>query len=550
LSSITILFGTETGNSESASKRLASTLHQAGYNAIVTELSALPPIELPKTRLLLVIVSTFGSGDPPMNAEKMLQHLQKTPALRGVRYGVCALGDSTYQNFAQCGRDYDRWLAECGAERVIELCVCDVDYEQNFPTFQANVFSWLKENGAEFTGYEPPKKKRALGWLKGLLGGRKAEDDAGQLPRVAPASGPKPTLARVLARRRLNGNGSAKETWHYELELEDSDFNYEPGDSIAVHPTNSSADVARFLAQTGLDGAARVLVGETETTFARLLETRDLQRMTSGFQLFLARGRGPLATPGVDADAYRRERHLLEALSEHQDFGPLELDAVLEELLPIAPRLYSTASTPRTNRNVVHLTVETPRYEHDGYRRVGLASGYLCDRVRDGERILVHKVKGTHFRSAPPSADAIWIGPGTGVAPYRAFLAERRLDGGTGRSWLFFGHQHQETDFLYRDEWLAQLEAGSLTRLDCAWSRDQPEKRYVQHLIEEQGAEVWAWIQAGAIVYVCGDKSRMAADVHRTLVRLAETQAGFDRARADEYWKDLEKQGRYRVDVY
>lgn len=550
MSNITILFGTETGNSETAAQRLASALHHAGYHATVTELSAFAPSELPEARLVLVIVSTFGSGDPPMNGEKMLRHLQSRPTLTGMRYGVCALGDSTYQNFAQCGRDYDRVLEECGAERVIELCVCDVDYEENFPHFQGNVFSWLEEHGHEFTGYVPPRTKRGVfGWLRGLLGGGGAgEKDL--LPRVAPASGPKPTPARVLARRRLNGSGSAKETWHYELEVEDPTFNYEPGDCIAVHPTNSSADIARFLDLSGLDGHAKVLFGEAETTLAKVLETRDFQRVTGDFSALLARGRGPLSNPGTDVNRYRHGRHVLEALAEHEGFAPLALDAVLEALLPVAARLYSAASSPKTNPQVVHITVETPRYSHEGHHRVGLASGYLCDRVQDGDRILVHKVKGTHFRNAPPDVDAIWIGPGTGVAPYRGFLAERATERGPGRSWLFFGHQHEKSDFLYGDEWIAARDQGLLARLDCAWSRDQAEKRYVQHLIEEQGANVWAWIQSGAIVYVCGDKQHMAADVHQALVRVVERHGSLSHNEAEEFWKNLEKQNRYRVDVY
>jgi len=551
LSNITILFGTETGNSETAAKRLASALHHAGYHATVGELSAFPPAELPSVRLLLVIVSTFGSGDPPMNAEKMLRHIQGHPNLTGLRYGVCALGDSTYQNFAQCGRDYDRVLEECGAERVIELTVCDVDYEENFPIFQGNLFSWLEQHGKEFSGYVPPQKRKgAFGWLKSLFGGGTSAKEEPKLPRVAPPSGPKPVPARVLSRRRLNGSGSAKETWHYELEVEDPSFDYETGDCVAVHPVNSSADVARFLAATGLDGDTKVLFGDTQTTLAKVLETRDLQRLTGDFAALLARGRGPLSAPGADVNRYRHERFVLEALSEHEGFLPLDIEEVLEALLPVAARLYSVASTPRQNPRVVHLTVETPRYTHDGYQRVGLASGYLCDRVQDGERVAVHKVKGTHFRNAPRDTDVIWIGPGTGVAPYRGFLAERALEPGTGRSWLFFGHQHEATDFLYGEEWKQALQAGVLTKLDCAWSRDQAHKRYVQHLLEEQGAEVWSWILGGAILYVCGDKQKMAADVQRTLVRIAQNHGGFSEEQAEAFWKDLEKNGRYRVDVY
>lgn len=550
MSSITLLFGTETGNSESACKTLAAALHHAGFHVEVTELSAMPPANLAQARLLLVVTSTYGSGDAPINAEKMLTHLKAHPPLAGVRYGVCALGDSTYPNFAQCGRDYDRLLSECGAQRVIDLCVCDVDYEEYFPNFQNNVLAWLATNGSEFAGYAPPRPKKGLGgFFKHLFGGGQSASVAPPIPRVAAPSGSTPIAARVARRKRLNGSGSKKETWHYELTIEDPNFSYEAGDCIAIHPVNSSDDVTRFVDMTGLEPQSPVLFGTAQTTLAKLLETRDLQRITGEFAALMARGSGPLSSPGTDAKAYRHDRHLLEALSEHPGVR-VGLDEVLEALLPIASRLYSVASSPRTAAREVHLTVETPRYEHAGYKRVGLASGYLCDRVQDGEQILVHKVSGAHFRNAPADVDAIWIGPGTGVAPYRGFLAERALDRGAGRSWLFFGHQHEATDFLYGEEWIAQRAAGALTRLDCAWSRDQAEKRYVQHLIEENAAEIWAWLQAGAIVYVCGDKQHMAADVHRTLVRVAETQGGLDHAKAEGFIADLEKLHRYRVDVY
>lgn len=550
MTSITLLFGTETGNSESASKTLASALHHAGYHVKVTELAAKPPSELPEARLLLIITSTYGSGDAPVNAEKMLRHLETRPNLSGVRYGVCALGDSTYPNFAQCGRNYDRLLRECGADRVIDLCVCDVDYEEYFPTFQKNVTEWLRQHGAEFSGYVPPGPKKGLGaWLKRVFGGGQAAVEAPEPLRVAPPSGPEPIPARVLCRRRLNGSGSAKETWHYELELSDPTFSYEAGDCIALHPTNSEADIALFLARTGLDGTAQVMVGPQSVTWSKLLETRDLQRITPEFATLLARGRGPLAEPGADSKAYRHERHLLEALAEHAGLA-LTANEVLEALLPIAPRLYSIASSPRVHPQVVHLTVETPRYPSGPYERVGMASGYLCDRVQDGDHVMVHKVSGAHFRNAPADVDVIWIGPGTGVAPYRGFLQERALDRGQGRSWLFFGHQHQSSDFLYGEEWQAQQKAGVLTRLDCAWSRDQAEKVYVQHLIEQHGAEIWAWIQAGAIIYVCGDKQRMASDVEQTFVRLAEQHGGMDHRAAQSFIHDLETSHRYRVDVY
>ena len=552
--SIPILFGTETGNAEYSAKELKSAIDKAGFAASVVDMANFTPEALALAPLVFIITSTYGKGDPPVNAEKLLKHLeQDAPELSALRYGVCALGDSTYQDFAQCGRDFDRRLADNGARRVVDLCVCDAEFEEFFPTFKENVLAWLATTGDEFRGpaEAPAQKKGFFKKLFGVFGGG-SDAPSAVSPIVAPAARDEhaPTSALVLRRRRLNAEGSAKETMHYELSLEGTGIHYEPGDCIAIHPQNAPHAVAAFLRAFSLNGDAPVLLDERELTLSEALATRDFQRITSGLAEILRQGKGPLAEPGADAKDYRHRRHLSEAVAEHTHLPDVAAQTLLGALLPTPARLYSIASSQRVTPNEVHLTIETPRYSQDGFTRVGLASGYLADRVRDGEKVTIHKVAGAHFRVAPANVDMILIGPGTGVAPYRAFLLERQALGATGKNWLFFGHQHEGSDFLYRSEFESMQASGLLTRLDCAWSRDQDQKRYVQHLMEEASAELWSWLERGALLYVCGDKLHMAAGVHRSLVSIVSRHGSMTTERAEAWVKDLETRERYRLDIY
>ncbi len=525
---IPILFGTETGNAEYSAKELKAALTKAGFSASVVDMNRYTPEQLAQATLVFVITSTYGKGDPPVNAERLLKHLEtEQPALGKLRFGVCALGDSTYQDFAQCGRDFDK----------------------------EDVLAYLASTGDEFKGADEPRAAKR-GFFARLFGLGKANVSATTESAATPEGpGPAktehdPAYAKLLRRRRLNAPGSAKETMHYELSLEGTGIHYEPGDCIAVHALNSPSDVQIFLDAFGLDGNEAVVLDGKDLSLGQALGSRDFHRITSGLAELLSRGQGPLSTPGVDAKDYRHRRHLIEAVAEHRELPQLDAATLLPLLLPAPPRLYSIASSQRVTPSEVHLTVETPRYELDGKKRVGLASGYLCDRLSDGEAVVVHKVAGAHFRLAPAGTDMILIGPGTGVAPYRAFLLERRFTGDAGKNWLFFGHQHADKDFLYQDDFTELQKAGVLTRLDCAWSRDGAEKRYVQHLMREIAAELFAWIRGGAIVYVCGDKQHMAADVHRALVEIVAEQGAMSAQEAEKFVKDLESAGRYRLDVY
>ncbi|MFT5454821.1 MAG: sulfite reductase (NADPH) flavoprotein alpha-component [Myxococcota bacterium] len=571
---IRILFGTETGNAEDSANELADVLRQRGWHTDVFDMDDYQPSDLASESLVLVITSTFGNGDPPVNAEALMEHLKDdAPALSGVRYGVCALGDSTYPRYAQCGRDFDRRLAECGAERVIPLQVCDADFERYIPKFRASVIAWLEQHGAAFEGAEAPSGSGAtrgasggksgffasmVSSVRSLFGGAPAPAPASAAPR-APAAAPmgwsskRPFAATLLQRRKLSGEGSGKETMHYALSIAGSDIAFEPGDSFGVHPHNDPAEVDAILAALDLDASAPITVGSAQLPLGQALRERfDLQHVTAALADALIAAGGP-STDAHRADRleeWRHSRFVAEAISEHPG-ATLSAHDLAAALRRLQPRLYSVANSPLLTPDEVHITVETLRWEHDGFARTGVASTWLCDRVANGGTVPIHRVPGSHFRPpTDPAADIVCVGPGTGIAPFRAFLQHREARGDTGRTWLFFGHQTQSCDALYADELAGFEQRGVLTRLSCAWSRDQPDKIYVQHRMEAQGESLWSWLDSGAVFYVCGDKQHMAGDVRAALVRIAQAHGGLSPEAAEAWLVDLVEGGRYHVDVY
>ncbi len=582
-STIRILFGTETGNAEDTANDLGDELRRRGWHADVVDMDDYEPTDLPREALLLIITSTFGNGDPPVNAEALMEHLrQDAPDLGGLRFGVCALGDSTYPRFAQCGRDFDGLLEERGGERVIPLQVCDADFEDYVPAFQKSVIGWLEEHGAPFEGASAGPERAAsetaetspglfggiVSAVRSLFGGA-GEPSGAEPPAMAPVteaaadqpapSGPwtakNPFAATITARRKLSGAGSGKETMHYELSLAGSGIDFAPGDSFGVHPHNDPVEVDRLLEALDLDGTVVVVHdGEQRALRELLLERLDLQNVTKALAQALGRSGGPAGAAVAEGDdalrAWRGTRFVWEAASEHPD-ASIGAQELVDALRRLQPRLYSVANSPLVDAESVHFTVETLRYAHDGFARTGVASTWLCDRVAEGAPVPVHLVPGTHFRlPEAPDADIICVGPGTGVAPFRGFLQHREARGDSGRTWLFFGHQTSACDALYADELAGFEERGVLTHLTCAWSRDQEHKVYVQHRMAEHGAEVYAWLDGGGLLYVCGDKQHMAGDVRSTLVAIAAEHGGLDAAGAEAWVAALEDGGRYRVDVY
>lgn len=535
---LTVLYGSQTGNARRLAERLAERAAAEGLPVRVVRTGAYPLRELRQERLLYVVISTQGDGDPPDDARAFLEFLasRKAPPLRDLAYSVLALGDSSYPRFCVTGRDLDARLEALGATRLHARADADSDID-------SVAGPWLETGLA--------KAREALG------------ADVAPLATVTPLHPPvsswnreRPYAGEVLVNQRIVARGSTKEIHHIELSLADSGFYYEPGDSLGVWPIQAPALVDGILETLKLDGDAPVSHGgETLPLRGWLSERRELTRLTQ-----------PLVAAQAERGGHDALRALLgaearEALSRFlATQQPIDLlrrypaawDAapLVAALRPLAPRLYSIASSRKEVGDEAHLTVAHLHYLEDGDPRWGVASHHLAA-LGEGARLPVFLESNERFRLPQDgSRDIIMIGPGTGVAPFRAFVQERQAVGATGRSWLFFGNPHRRTDFLYQLEWQAALKSGALTRLDVAFSRDQDRKVYVQHRLREHGRELYAWLEAGAHLYVCGDASGMARDVHAALLDIAATHGGKDPDSARGWLDNLLAAGRYSRDIY
>lgn len=536
---LTVLYGTESGNAEKLADLSAKVAKKKGFQTAVKNMSDLALADLAKFENLLVIVSTWGDGEPPESATAFYKEFMNgaAPDLKKVRFSVCALGDTAYEKFCQTGKDFDARLEALGATRILPRQDCDVEFDEPHA-------AWLD---AALNAFGPSAATTAT-----LA-----------LPVTAPAAtefGKKnPFPSELLEKVLLNGKGTTKETWHYELSLEGSGMSYEPGDALAVIPVNAPDIVEEILKASKLSGSetievkgagAKVLADALREDFDITALSRAVLTKLQGFS-----GSEKLAALLAD-DAkdqlkdYQWGRWIADAIADFAPDGLAAADlAAIFRKLP--PRLYSIASSPLAHPGEVHLTVASVRYQAHGQARKGVASTYLSDLVEKGGQVPVYTHQNKNFR-LPASADTpvIMVGPGTGVAPFRAFVEHRAALGNPGKNWLFFGDQRYTYDFLYQTEWQEHLKDGNLTKLDVAFSRDQPEKVYVQHRMIERAKELYAWLQDGAHFYVCGDASRMAHDVHEALIDVVEKQGGFSREVAEAYVEDLKKSKRYQRDVY
>jgi sulfite reductase (NADPH) flavoprotein alpha-component len=511
---LTILFGTESGNAEALADASRKAAGKLGFAARVLDMADATPAQVAAAQNLLVIASTWGEGDPPQRAIDFHAALMAddAPRFEGVRYAVLALGDRAYAKFCETGRLFDERFAALGATRVAERIECDLDYET--------------PAGAWIDG--------ALGKLRAELG----EQEAGAVIHVdfarpgAEAAGysrTQPFEAEITERIRLSGSRSTSDTWHVELSLEGAGIAYEPGDSLGFVPVNDPALVDAVLAATRNTGNAQLQT--------KLSEQFDITTLTAPkFQEY--GGGGSL----VRQDGWQ-VIDMLEA-------APRQLSEVelLSLLRPLAPRYFSIASSRKAVPDEAHLLIAAVRYASFGRARNGVASVDVAERRRAGDRMRVFLKPNAHFR-LPKDAERpiIMIGPGTGVAPFRGFMQERDAVGARGRNWLVFGHRNYTHDFLYQLEWQDLLKRNVLTRLDVAFSRDQPEKRYVQHALWDARRELYAWVRDGAVIYVCGDANAMAKDVHGTLQHILGEQSGGDGVVALDA---LRREGRYLRDVY
>lgn len=531
-----VLYGTESGNSEKLADRAAKEAKKKGITASVKNMSDISPADLKKHSNLLVVVSTWGDGEPPDGATKFYKEFMAfEEKLSGVSYSVCALGDTSYEKFCQTGKDIDAKLEALGAKRIAARQDCDVDYEDAFT-------DWLSKS------------------LTALAPTTVSVVETTAAAPVASSFGLKnPFPSEVLENILLNGKGSAKETIHVELSLANSGLTYEPGDALAVIPANASDYVSDLLKAAKLKGDEEI---ETKATGKKSLAealTFDLD-ITGLSRSVLTKlqevNPHPKLAALLDESAkeqlkdYNYGREIIDAIS---DFAPNGLPAqTLASLLrKMPPRLYSIASSPLAHPDEVHLTVAAVRYNSHGRDRKGVASTYLADVAHTGQSVKVYTHTNKNFR-LPENGDTpvIMVGPGTGVAPFRAFVEHRAELGSQGKNWLFFGDQRYMFDFLYQLEWQEHLKNGTLSRLDVAFSRDQPEKIYVQQRIAEKGKELYAWLQEGAHFYVCGDASRMAADVHNALAQVYVQHGGLSLEAAEAELEALKKAKRYQRDVY
>lgn len=521
LQPLTILFGTQTGTAESLAKQAAKEAGKRGFAATVLDMAAVDTNRLAGEKNLLIIVSTYGDGEPPDGAKALHSAIASDNlSLPELRYSVCALGDSNYTLFCQCGKDFDARLEQRGARRIAPRTDCDVDYDESFA-------AWLRAALAGFGPSTAPKAESIT-----------IVDTSDEVP-IHGRNNPFP--APLIRVRKLNSHGSTKEVNHVEFSLEGASLAYEAGDALGVLPQNCPILVDEILTTLGFDGeeAVPTAVGELPLRVA-LQQHYDLGKPPAS--LLAALGLTPRPEILDVLDALRAGTR--EGLGNAGAFAGL--------LRKVQPRLYSISSSPKAHPGQVHLTVGAVRYEAGGRRRKGVCSTFLAERCTAGEtKVPVFVHANSNFRlPADGATPIIMIGPGTGIAPFRAFLEDRRASGANGRNWLLFGDQREATDFLYRDELRAWLDEGFLTRLDLAWSRDQENKIYVQQRLREQASEVYAWLETGAHLYVCGDASRMAKDVDTALHEVVAIAGGKSAEEAAAYVQALKAAKRYQRDVY
>lgn len=538
-----IVYATDTGNSKELAGMLSSAAEAQGIPTRVTDLADYKTRGLKDEQDVLIIAATHGEGEPPPAALDFFEFIQgkRAPKLPGVRYAVLALGDSTYEHYCAAGRILDERFAELGADRLADRVECDVDYEDDADAWIASIVERL-------TPVAQPEPSPAAVAVNGAA------------PAAAPAapsaySKRNPFPAAILENIVLTGRGSTKETRHVELSLEDSGLVYKPGDALGIVAKNDPEVVDALLGELGLTGGESVTLkkGTTDLRDA-LTETLEITAATPRFltqwaELSGARELQALADGDAKArTAFLEEHHPVDFARRFPVKG-ITAEQFVAGLRPLQPRLYSIASSLRSAEDEAHLTVSTVQYALHDIRRVGVASGYLGT-LTDEDTVPVYISENDHFRLPADDDDIIMIGAGTGVAPYRAFLQEREATGATGQSWLFFGERNFRSDFLYQVEWQEWLKNGTLTRLDPAFSRDKAPRTYVQDKLRQRAADVYAWLEDGASLYICGDANNMAPEVHVALRDIVAEQSGKDAEAAEEYLAELKRDHRYRLDVY
>jgi len=549
---IDVLFGTQTGNAEFLADELVAGAKARGLGGRASALDAVTPEQLAEMSHVLVVTSTYGEGEMPDNAGLFWDAIQAStvPRLEGLQYAVLGLGDTSYDEFCQAGKLLDTRFEQLGATRIHDRVDCDVDFEDPAALWTAAVLDRL---AAEAGATAAPGATTGGGAGDGAA----ATGGAGASRASRPGSQwnkRNPYPSRLVENRLLSSPRSAKEIRHYEFDLGDSGIEYAAGDALAVVPVNDEVFVADLLEQVGANGG-EAFDGRPITEVLRT--DREIRTPSKDLIADLVQ-RAPsseLAAVVAHGDKHELDRWLWgrDVLDLLRDAGPAApgLDELLPNLRPLQARQYSISSSPLAHPDRIHLTIASVRYGDPHRMYAGVASTFLADRVDPDGTVDVYLQPNASFGvPADESAPMIMIGPGTGVAPFRGFLHERAVSGATGRNWLFFGDQHRDTDFVYRDELTELQEQGVLDRLDLAFSRDQAEKVYVQTRMLERSAELFAWLEDGGHVYVCGDASRMAKDVEAALLQVIRTGRARGEDDAQAYLADMRRAKRYVRDVY
>ena len=538
---ITLLYGSETGNAQGLAEIFEERLSNIGHNVTLKAMDEFKPKNLKNVEDLFIITSTQGEGDPPDNAAELHEfiHGRKAPKLEGVRFSVLALGDQTYEFFCQTGKDFDKKLEELGAERLYERVDCDVDYEEDAEKWMANVINTI-DSAPEGTQSE------------------QVVSESIKSAKEKKYSKANPYQAEVLENINLNGRGSNKETRHIEFLLDNFGEEYEVGDCLVVLPQNDPALVELLMSTLGWDPGDQIQISEDGDTIS--LE----EALSSYFEITkLTRPLLQNAAAYFDNEALEdkvQDSEWIQNYIEGRDFIDLLNDFPPEELEPedlyqilrkLPPREYSISSSYQSLPDEVHITVGAVRYNTHGRDRSGVCSVQFAERIQPGDTVPIYLKRNPNFKF-PKDGDTpvIMIGPGTGIAPFRAHMQEREEYGYKGNTWLFFGDQHFTTDFLYQTEWQEWLKDGFLEKMNVAFSRDTDQKVYVQHRIAEHSKEFNEWLEKGASIYICGDEKNMAKDVHQAIRNVLVKEQNLTEEDAESYLKQMKKDKRYQRDVY
>ncbi len=537
--SVTVLAASQTGNAKSVAQQLSERLKNEGINTTFYSAKDYKAKNIADEHTLIFITSTQGEGEPPEEGVVLykLLHGKKAPQLKQLEYAVLGLGDSSYPNFCQAGKDFDQRFAELGAQRLLERTDTDLD-------FQATANQWIEQ---------------VVALLK-----TKANN---AIPVVASASSPATTIASstysknqpfsatLLTNQKITAHQAEKDVRHIELDLTGSGLQYQAGDALGIWFDNDPALVQEILQLTGLTGEEQIHLAEQSLSLTQALQSHlELTQNTPAFVKAYADLAHHEALKQIASDAgtlqtYVQNTPIVDVL--HQFPSTLSAEQLISLLRPLTPRLYSIASSQAEVGEEVHLSVGVVRFEHEGRARAGAASSFLAERVAEDETVRVFIEPNEGFRLPKDNTKPIiMIGSGTGIAPFRAFVQQRAAEEAEGKNWLIFGNQRFTQDFLYQLEWQQFVKDGFLHKYDFAWSRDQQEKVYVQHKIRQQAATLWQWLQEGAYLYVCGDASRMAKDVEDALIDVIAEQGKLNRDDAEEYLNELRENHRYQRDVY